>query len=310
MIRAGLIPLAVMLLCVGPMLKAQVTFTATTSADAFVATGSAGNPAGSDLTGWNFGAAGMLVVTSAANPKGEFQGLLQFDLAGATNLFTTNYGSCNWTITSVALELTANYGTRNVQLNNLIFPVVTGGGFAIEWLSNDAWVEGAGTPNLPSTEGVTFNSLTDLQASNRQILVTNYYAPPGNDVHLVWPLPLTPKLVADIAGGGAVTLRVYAVDNGVGYLFNARNYGRGNEPLMHVTAVPLLKLLSGDFTNSVFRLTGRGAPNTHCWLQAATNPASADWQTVATEMTDSAGWIQFDDSTATLHPQCYYRLAQ
>ena len=51
--------------------RAQVTYTGTTTADAFLPTGSAANPVGTDLTGLNFGAAGTLVVAPPSSVKGD-----------------------------------------------------------------------------------------------------------------------------------------------------------------------------------------------------------------------------------------------
>ena len=190
------------------------------------------NPEGTDLTGLNFGGAGTLVVAPAASVKGEFQSVLKFNLTNAVAMFNTNYGAGNWTITNISLELTSNYGTSNVQPNNAIFPVINGGQFVIEWLSNDDWVEGTGTPNLPTTDGVTCDSLPDLLSGAHEILCTNTYAPPGNNVPVTYTLPLNTNLVADVSGGGDVTFLFYAADDQIGYLFNSYSYGRGNEPLI------------------------------------------------------------------------------
>src|ERR1700680_2321613 len=100
-----------LLLCLGSGAEAQVTYTGTTIADAFLATGSSNNPVGTDLTGLNFGAAGTLVVATAASPKGEFQSVLKFNLADAIALFDASCGTNNWTITGISLELTSNDGT-------------------------------------------------------------------------------------------------------------------------------------------------------------------------------------------------------
>jgi hypothetical protein len=281
-----------------------------TSADAFLATGSANNPAGSDLGGLNFGAAGMLVVAPAASGKGEFQSLLKFDLSGATCLFNTNYGVGNWTITGITLELASNYGTSNVQPNNLLLPVIRGGQFSIEWLADEDWTEGTGTPNLPTTDGVSYNSLGVLMAGAHETLCTNVYSPPGNDVHVLWPLPLNANLVGDVAKGRAVSLRFSAADDQIGYLFNSHSYGRGNEPLIHVTAAPASRILSGGFASGSFQLTGLGATNTAYQVQAATSLAGADWQALATIVADHTGMLRYDDATATNQPQRFYRLAQ
>ena len=223
--------------------RAAVTYTSTTSADAFLATGSSNNPVGSDLTGLNFGGAGTLVVAPATSVKGEFQSVIRFNLSNALALFNTTFGSNGWIITGISLELTSNYGTAGVQPNNPIFNVISGGDFVIEWLSNVDWPEGTGTPNLPTTDGVTYNSLPYLLSGAHEVLCTNTYTPPGNNVHVTYPLPLNTNLVIAAANIGNVSFLFYAADQQVNYLFNSSFYGRGNEPLIHVSASPLLKII-------------------------------------------------------------------
>jgi hypothetical protein len=313
MSRRPAIIFAVTLLCLGSIAKAQVTYTGTDYADAFLATGSPNNPEGTDLTGLNFGGAGTLVVAPAASVKGEFQSVLKFNLTNAVAMFNTNYGAGNWIITNISLELTSNYGTSNVQPNNAIFPVINGGQFVIEWLSNDDWVEGTGTPNLPTMDGVTYDSLPDLLSGAHEILCTNTYSPPGNNVPLTYTLPLNTNLVADVSDGGDVTFLFYAADDQIGYLFSSDSYGRGNEPLIKVTVTLNAvqpKILYGRFTNANFHLTGRGVPNWQYQVQANSDLATINWQTIGTTTADSTGMIQFDDTTVTNQPQRFYRLSR
>lgn len=293
--------------------RAQVTYTGMTTADAFLPTGSAANPAGTDLTGKNFGAAGTLVIAPPTSAKGEFQSVLKFNFADAVALFNSTYGANGWTITDISLELTSNYGTGGVQPNNGIFDVINGGKFVVEWLSENDWVEGTGTPSLPTTDGVTYDSLPTLLAAAHEIVSTNIYFPPGDDVHTNYPLSLNPQLVADIAAGGDVSLLLYAADNQVDFLFNSRTYGRGNEPLIHVTASPLaapppLQITFCYWTNGFFVLNGIGGKNLEYDVQAASNPAATDWQTIGTVSSDATGAIQFIDTNAPTHEVQFYRL--
>src|ERR1700753_1269921 len=77
--------------------QAQNSFTINnTVADAFLATGSPSNPAGSDLRTLNFGGAGTLAISSASSTKGEFDSIIEFNLAAAYNQFNTTYGAGNW----------------------------------------------------------------------------------------------------------------------------------------------------------------------------------------------------------------------
>ncbi|HTV42966.1 MAG TPA: hypothetical protein VMF08_20545 [Candidatus Sulfotelmatobacter sp.] len=288
-------------------LQAQTTYSTTTVADAFLATGSASNPDGY-VSGENFGAAGTMAVAPANAIKGEFQSVARFDFSGAVPVFNTAYGTNGWTVTGVSLTLTSNYGVSNVQPNNAIFNIISGGNFVIAWLSDNDWAEGTGTPNLPTTDGVTFDSLPELLSGPTNILCTNTYTPPGNNIPITYQLPLDTNIVAEIESGGQATFLFYAADTNISYLFNSKEYGRGNDPLINVTASPFLEIVSGNFTNGVFHLTAQGGAGFQYQVQASTNLATANWETIGTVTADSNGVMEFDDLTATNHER-FYRLA-
>ena len=88
----------------------------------------------------------------------------------------------------------------------------------------------------------------------------------------------------------------YATDNQVSYLFNSHEYGRGNQPLINVIAAPLLEILSGNFTNGVFHLTGIGGANLQYQVQANSDLTATNWQTLGTVIASSNGMIEFDDN--------------
>lgn len=299
-----------LLVGLAPLALAQLTNTAMSSADAFVCTGSPNYQNGADLTGLNFGDAGTLAIAPASAAKGEFRSVMRFSLSNVVSGFNAVYGTNGWQITGISLELTSNYGTGGVQPNNPIFNVISGGQFVIEWLADADWIEGAGTPSLPTTDGVTWNSLPALLVGAHVPLCTNTYLPPGNNVHVFWPLPLETQLVADAGTGGKVSFYFYSTDEQVGYLFNSYKYGRGNEPLIHVIATPWLRILSGMMTNGAFHLTGIGNNNSTYTVQAATNLATGNWQDIGTVISDSAGIIEFDDPEVVANEVRFYRLRQ
>jgi hypothetical protein len=289
--------------------QAQVTFTNTTSADAFLATGSPDNLVGTDLTELNFGGAGTLAISPASATEGEFQSVIRFDISGAPDLFDATYGTNNWSVNSILLQLTSNYGTAGQQPNNRIFNVISGGQFVIEWLSNTNWVEGTGNPNLPTMDGVTYASLPDLLSGAHEILGTNTYVPPGTNVPVIYTLPLNTNLVSAVTSGGDLSLLFYAADNQIGYLFNSHEYGRGNEPLIEVTANPVFRILSGYFTNATFRLSGFGPTNLQYHVQVVSDSATTNWQSIGTATSDATGLIQFNDTNTAGYNQRFYRLA-
>jgi len=288
--------------------EAQVTYTGTTTDDAFVATGSPQNPKGSDLTGNNYGAAGVLAIAPAASVEGEFQSVIKFDLTSATNLFDATYAT-NWIISAISLDFACNFATQGAQPDNGIFNTVNTGNFVIEWMADDNWSEGTGRPMAPTTDGVTYDSLSTLEAETHEPLCTNTYIPPGNNVHVVWPLPLNTDLVTNILAGGPVSFRLYAADDQVSYLFNSHNFGNGNQPLIHVTAIPLPVLLSGGISNGVFGLNGIGHDDATYNVQACTDLVTASWQTIGTATASGTGVILFNDTNAPNQPQHFYRLS-
>ncbi len=296
-------------LCLCHVVRAQVTNTAMTDADAFVCTGSVNYQDGADLTGLNFGAAGTLGIAPASAANGEFRSVIRFSLTNLLDQFNGSYGSNNWVISGISLELASNYGQAGVQPNNPIFNAISGGKFVIEWMADDSWAEGTGTPSLPTDDGITFASLPLYLVLPHIPLCTNTYTPPGNNVHVVWPLPLETNLVADVTAGGDVSFYFYAADEQVGYLFNSYKYGRGNEPLIHVVATPGLAILSGVFTNGVFQMTGIGNNYATYQVQASTNLLATNWLTIGTAKADGSGNLLFGDSSAT-NARRFYRLSE
>lgn len=307
-----LLPVVIATACIGFAIpaKAQITYSGTTSADAFLATGSADNPAGSELTGMNYGGAGTLVVAPAGSTDGEFQSVLRFSLTNALGLFDANFGPGNWSVTGIAIQLTSNYGAAGQKPNNGIFPIVSGGRFVIEWFSNDAWVEGIGTPSLLSTNGVTYDSLPDLLSGPVEILGTNLYVPPGDNVPVTYALPLSLNLLGAVYAGSDVNLLLCAADNQISYLFNSREYGRGNEPLILITAAEAQsRIVAGYFTNTSFHVAGLGVPNRQYVLQGSPDLSMTNWQNLGSATSDSSGMVQFDDGFATGQNRRFYRLS-
>lgn len=224
--------------------RGDTTFTIdTTTADAFLASGSPDNPVGTDLTSLNFGGAGTLAIAPASSTKGEFDSVIEFNTGAAISQFNTTYGIGNWQITSLTLSLASNFGVQGAQPNNAIFNTINAGSFGIDWLGNDSWVEGTGsgmgTPGYPNNSFVSFNSIPILFSEGSASLGTYTYTPPGNDVRLSYSLPLVSSLVSDAAAGGDVSLYFFAADNQVSYLFNSRSFAANHPELtLTATAVP------------------------------------------------------------------------
>jgi len=216
---------ATILLVSLPASGASVTTTA--SSDAFVATGPTG-----DLSGNNFGSAGALAISAGALPKGEFQSVVQFDLSAARNSFDRQFGAGLWTAESVTLRLTSS------PHNNPIFNDIAAGQFSVSLMQNNSWVEGSGTGGTPTTDGISFNSLQSTYINNAtdQDLGTFTFSG-GSSGANTYQLGLSSSLVAKLLAGDDLSLRLYAADNSISYLFSSRaNVAAG--PQLTIIAVP------------------------------------------------------------------------
>jgi hypothetical protein len=214
---------ALTIACVAPAIDAA-TVTMNPVADTFVSSASPGN---------NYGAAGALDVASAALPKGEFQSLLKFDLAAAKASFDAQFGAGQWQVQSVTLQCTAT------NPNNPIFNTPAAGQFAASWMQNDSWLEGTGTPNLPTSDGVTFSTLPTFLSPSDQALGT-FTFPGGTSGNNTYTLGLASSFVADIAAGNNASIRLLAADSAVSYCIDSRNFTQAAlRPLLSVEAVAI-----------------------------------------------------------------------
>ena len=212
-------------------LSSKAILTASTNlnpiADAFVTTG----PGGS-LSLSNYGGAGALSVAAPGLSKGEFQSVLQFGLAGAKGSFDSLFGAGQWSIQSVTLQLTAT------PPNNNIFNASAPGQFTLSWMQNDSWTEGTGTPQTPSSTGITFSTLSNFVSAADETLGTFSFNGATNG-NASYSLNLTPDFSADILSGGTLSLRMFAADSTVSYLSDSRSFPTTSfRPLLTITVVP------------------------------------------------------------------------
>ena len=218
-------PLAIIFVIV--LNASGASFSTNAFSDAFVATGPTGN-----LSGNNFGAAGALAIAANTLPNGEFQSVLQFDLSGARDAFDSQYGAGLWTAQSVTLRLTSS------PHSNPIFNDIAPGQFNVSLMQNNSWTEGTGTGGIPTTDGISFNSLqsTYINSVTDQALGTFTFSG-GSSGANNYALSLSSSLMAKLLTGDDLSLRLYAADNNISYLFSSRaNAAAG--PQLTITAVP------------------------------------------------------------------------
>jgi hypothetical protein len=203
-------------------------FSTNSFSDAFVTTGPTGN-----LSGNNYGGAGALGVSAPGLPKGEFQSVLQFDVSGAVNAFNNQYGAGNWRIQSVTLQLTAT------APNNPIFNTSSAGQFQVDWMQNNSWAEGTGTPNAPTNNGITYSTLHSMFVGPNDESLGTFAFNGATNGAASFTLNLAPGLVSNLISGGDVSLDMFAADTNISYLFDSRNFGTAaDRPLLTIDAVP------------------------------------------------------------------------
>lgn len=197
-------------------------------ADAFVATGPTGN-----LSNNNYGGGGALGLAAPGLTNGEFQAVIKFDLSGVTSSLNAQFGMGQWSVQSVSLQLTSS------PHNNVIYNDIVSGLFAVSLMQNTSWVEGSGNASNPATNGITYNTLQSTFISNAADQALGVLSFPGGSSGAnLYSLTLSSGLDADILSGGLVSLRLYAADNQVSYLFSSRAMPALSQPQLIVTAVP------------------------------------------------------------------------
>jgi len=180
----------------------------------------------------NYGGAGALSVAAQGLADGGFESLLRFDTAAARASFDAEFGPGNWTVSGAALTLNAAFPLHST------FNATSAGNISISWMENDSWVEGFGTPNISSSQGITFATLPTFLSANDQALGVYAFDGSTSGVHS-YVLGVENGFAGDVASGGLVSLRLAAGDATVSYLFNSRNFGNSTTwPALTLTAVP------------------------------------------------------------------------
>ena len=206
----------------------------------------------------NYGKAGALSVSNGT--QGEFDSLLQFDLASIKSNFDLTFGAGGWTVQSITLQLTAS------TPNNVIFNSNSGhnigGDFSLTWLQDDAWTEGTGTPKPPLvTSGLSYATLPGLRTAGVDENLGTFTAPTSDTATTVYTLALTSAFTSDVSGGNMVSLLALPVSSNLAYTTNSKDFTNGsssNFPVLTVTAqsVPepaTASLLAGGMLSGLLR---------------------------------------------------------
>ena len=208
---------------------AQITVTNNPTIDAFVRS--------ADPT-HNYGAAGALAVSgsiatnSASINNGLLDSFLQFNVSSAVSSFNTAFGVGQWTITGITLGVTA------MAPNNAVFNYGSGT-FAVDWMANNGWTEGTGTPASPGNTGITYSQEPSLLNSNVDEALGTFNYGGATSGRMNFSLGLTSGFLSEISTGSLVSLYMTATTNStVGFTFNSENFGTASaRPSLILTAV-------------------------------------------------------------------------
>jgi hypothetical protein len=211
--------------------SAQITVTNNPAIDAFVRS--------ADPT-HNYGAAGALSVSGpiATNSLGAQNGLLdsflQFNVSGAVSSFNTAFGAGQWTISGITLGVTAQ------APNNTVFNYGSGT-FAVDWMGNNSWTEGTGTPASPGSTVINYGQESSLLNSNVDEALGTFNYDGATSGRMNLSLGLTPGFISEISTGSLVSLYMTATSNStVGFTFNSENFGTASaRPALILTAVAI-----------------------------------------------------------------------
>jgi hypothetical protein len=133
--------------------------------------------------------------------------------------------------------------------NNAIFNNNSTGLFSISWMQDDSWIEGSGSPSLPSSTGVNWLTLPDFLSLGDELLGTFLFdasTSGGDQTHSTYSLNLSSGFLADILSGTPASFDFAAASDGVSYLFNSRSVTTSaDRPLLTIVATPVPEPASG-----------------------------------------------------------------
>ena len=177
--------------------------------------------------GSNFGGAGADCVGGPDSVNGQsqlcgrFDSVIMFDMSAAVATLDGSYGAGRWSITGVTLQLN--------EVGAPISPVFPrgAGSFVVNWLSDDSWTEGNGTPAspMPGTGSIiTWDSLQTILTTAAEAPL-GVFASAGTDNTTQFTLVPAAPLIADMSAGGLVSLHLLPQSLQIGFTFHSWNFG-------------------------------------------------------------------------------------
>ncbi|PWU12979.1 MAG: hypothetical protein C5B50_20260 [Verrucomicrobia bacterium] len=244
----------------------------------------------------NYGGAGALSVAgpSAVNgsgvTNGVFDSFIRFNTGAMVTNFNALYGTNNWVITAAKLQVTEMGAPPNAVFNRGV------GGFEIRWIVNDNWIEGTGTPNAPTTNGVAYKDETSLLNSQTDVSLGTF-TNAGIDTTLSFQLTLPPAFIQDASAGGEVGLYWKAIDPRIGFTVDSRSFGTASAlPYLEISALPAPGISSIELSGADVILSGTNgaAGGTYLVLDSpsSTSPLG-QWVPIATNVLSASGPFTF-----------------
>jgi hypothetical protein len=211
-------------LALAPATAWAIMATVPAAADAFVTSQNPSN---------NYGNAGAISVSAAGTSGHELFTLLRFDLASTLSSFNQAFGSGNWTLDGASLQLTA------ASPSNQLFNPAAAGQIAVDWVANDSWVEGTGSPMSPSTVGITLDSIPALMSGGSEGLGLLPFDGSVSGT-ATYDLLLSPGFLADVQSGSLLSIFLSPGDAVASGVFNSRNFAvTANHPYLILSAVQI-----------------------------------------------------------------------
>jgi hypothetical protein len=240
----------------------------------------------------NYGAADMLSVSGskATNSLGVMNGpsdtFIRFNTAALIQSFNSRYGSNNWVVTHAALELTEQGSPTNPIFNQGV------GTFQVRWIANTNWVEGTGTPAVPTTDGICYNSEAGLLNNNTDE-VLGVFSNSGVSQALPFFLTTPPGFLNAVKAGAEVDLYLTATSPNIGFTFDSKEFGNDADwPFLEIAAVPQTAItgIHPSGTNITLTCTNGASGQTYYTL-TSTNLRSplSQWLPVATNRLSTTG---------------------
>lgn len=271
-------------------------FTNSVSVDSFVrANAPTSNYGGSGA----ISVAGASATNSAGATNGAFDIFIRFNTFSMVTNFNALYGSNGWAVTGANLQVSEQAAPNNAIFNR------GKGSFEIRWIANDNWIEGTGTPNGATSNGIVYTNEPGLLNASTDISL-GIYTNTGVDGIETFPLSVADAFVADMQAGGEVGLFLTAADPLLGFTFGSRTYNSVPDRPYLIVAVeprPGVANVSAAGSDLVFSCTNGISGGTYKVLESrdVTTPLS-QWVPVATNTISSDGAFQVTVSNALSNP--------